>query len=54
MIAVRAVDAEWVDANADALGAILLACVADGASVSFLADLTQASTLTGREPVVTG
>jgi len=41
VIAVRTVDAEWVDANADALGAILLACVADGASVSFLADLTQ-------------
>lgn len=41
MIAVRAVDAEWVDANADALGAVLFACVADGASVSFLADLTQ-------------
>lgn len=40
MIAVRAVDAGWIDANADALGAVLLACVADGASVGFLADLT--------------
>jgi ribosomal protein S18 acetylase RimI-like enzyme len=40
VIAVRAVDAEWIDANADSLGAVLLACVADGASVSFLADLT--------------
>ena len=40
MIAVRAVDAEWIDANADHLGMVLLACVADGASVSFLGDLT--------------
>jgi len=41
VIAVRVVDAGWIDANADHLGAVLLACVADGASVSFLGDLTQ-------------
>jgi len=41
VIAIRAVDAGWIEANADMLGAVLLACVGDGASVSFLADLTQ-------------
>lgn len=38
--AIVALDPEGLDARAEALGAILLACVENGASVSFMADLT--------------
>lgn len=40
--AIIALDPEGLDARAEALGAILLACVENGASVSFMADLTLA------------
>lgn len=40
-IRVARIDADALDAHAPALGAILLDCVAGGASVSFMADLTR-------------